>query len=154
MIDRIDLTVHPIVLELTAKRKPRTGLEGKFSVYYAAAIAIVAGRASEAQFSDAAVNDPATIALRDRVETTVDKSLAQDQAKVTIKLTDGRTFDRFITHAVGSVEVPMTDRQLEAKFTDLVAGILPDDHARRLMDLCREAERLDDAGDIGRAAAA
>lgn len=154
MIDRIDLAVHPIVLELTSKRTLRTGLEGKFSVYYAAAIAIVAGRAGEAQFSDTTVNDPATVALRDRVETTVDKTLAQDQARVTIKLKDGRTLDRFITHAVGSVEVPMTDAQLEAKFTDLAAGILPADRMRRLMDLCRGAERLEDAGDIGRAASA
>ncbi len=33
-------------------------------------------------------------------------------------------------------------------------GILPNDHARRLMDLCRRAERLEDAGDIARAASA
>jgi 2-methylcitrate dehydratase PrpD len=154
MIDRIDLSVHPVVLELTSKRNPRTGLEGKFSVYYAAAIAIIAGQAGEAQFSDAAVTDPVAIALRNRVETTIDKSLAQDQAKVTIKLKDGRVLDRFITHAVGSVEIPMTDRQLDAKFSNLVTGILPDDKARRLIDLCRSVETLDDAGDIARAAAA
>jgi 2-methylcitrate dehydratase PrpD len=154
MIDRIDLNVHPIVLELTSKRNPKTGLEGKFSVYYAAAIAIIAGQAGEAQFSNTAVTDPVAIALRDRVETTIDKSLAQDQAKVTIKLKDGRILDRFITHAVGSVEVPMTDPQLDAKFTNLVTGILPDDKARHLIDLCRNVERLDDAGDIARAAAA
>src|ERR1700722_18769465 len=64
MIDHIDLAVHPIVLELTSKRNPRTGLEGKFSVYYAAAIAIIAGQAGEAQFSDAAVTDPVAVALR------------------------------------------------------------------------------------------
>ena len=154
MIERIDLAVHPIVLELTSKRNPRTGLEGKFSVYYAAAIAIVAGRAGEAEFTDAAVTDPGTIALRNRVETVTDRTLAQDQARVTITLRDGRVLDRFVVHAVGSIEIPMTDRQLEAKFTGLVAGILPDDRVRPLMDLCREAERLADAGDIGRAASA
>lgn len=154
MIDRIDLGVHPIVLELTSKRTPRTGLEGKFSVYYAAAIAIVAGRAGERQFTDAQVRDPVVVALRDRVETTVDPSLAQDQARVKIQLKDGRALERFVAHAVGSVENPMTDAQLDAKFTDLVADILPADRARRLMELCRGAERLDDAGDIARAAAA
>ncbi|WP_158926803.1 MmgE/PrpD family protein [Acidisphaera sp. S103] len=154
MIDRIDLAVHPIVLELTSKRNPRTGLEGKFSVYYAAAIAVIAGQAGEAQFSDAAVTDPVAVALRDRVETTIGKSLAQDQARVTIKLKDGRVLNRFITHAVGSVQVPMTNQQLEAKFTNLVAGILPDDRARHLIDLCWNVERSDDAGDIARAAAA
>jgi len=154
MIDRIDLSIHPIVLELTSNRTPHTGLEGKFSVYYAAAIGIVAGRAGEAQFTDKPVRDPVVIALRDRVETTVDPSLGQDQARVKIRLKDGRTLDRFVAHAVGSVENPMTDARLDAKFADLAAGILPDDRARHLMKLCRDAEHLDDAGDIARAAAA
>ncbi len=154
MIDRIDLGVHPIVLELTSKRAPQTGLEGKFSVYYAAAVAIVAGRAGEQQFSDAAVRDPVVVALRDRVETAVDPSLAQDQARVKIRLKDGRVLERFIVHAVGSVEVPMSDAQLDAKFTDLAADILPADRTRQLMALCRGVEQLDDAGDIARAAAA
>ncbi len=153
MIDRIDLVVHPVVIELTSKRKPQTGLEGKFSVYYAAALGIVVGKAGEAQFSDAAVRDPAVIAVRDRVETVVDPSLGQDQARVTIRLKDGRVLERFVAHAVGSVENPMSDAALAAKFSDLVAGILADDRARRLMELCAGAERLDDAGDIARAAA-
>lgn len=152
MIQRIDLAIHPIVLELTSKRRPQTGLEGKFSVYYAAAVGMVAGRAGEAQFSDAAVRDPVVTALRDRVETAVDPSLGQDQALVTVRLTDGRVLERFVVHAVGSVENPMSDAQLAAKFFDVVAGILPDDRARRLMDLCRNAGQLEDAGDIARAA--
>jgi 2-methylcitrate dehydratase PrpD len=154
MIDRIDLGIHPIVLELTSNRTPRTGLEGKFSVYYAAAIGIVAGRAGEAQFSDAQVRDPVVMALRDRVETAVDPSLTQDQARVKIRLKDQRVLERFVAHAVGSVDNPMSDAALDAKFTDLASGILPDDQARRLLALCRGAERLDDAGDIARAAAA
>jgi 2-methylcitrate dehydratase PrpD len=153
MVDGIDLVVHPIVMELAAKRAPETGLEGKFSVYYAAAISIVAGRAGEHQFSYAGVADPEVIALRDRVTTVVDPGLAQDQARVTIRLRDGRVLRRFVAHALGSVENPLSDRQLEAKFTDLVAGILPDDRAARLMALCRQAEGLEDAGDIARAAA-
>jgi 2-methylcitrate dehydratase PrpD len=153
MIDRIDLGIHPIVLELTSNRTPRTGLEGKFSVYYAAAIGIVAGRAGEAQFSDAQVRDPVVMALRDRVETAVDPSLTQDQARVKIRLKDQRVLERFVAHAVGSVENPMSDAALDAKFADLASGILPDDQARRLLALCRDAERLEDAGDIARAAA-
>jgi 2-methylcitrate dehydratase PrpD len=153
MIDRIDLGVHPIVMELTSKRQPRTGLEGKFSVYYAAAIAIVAGRAGERQFSDAAVNDPQVTGVRDRVVATIDPSLAQDQARVKIRLKDGHEVERFVEHAVGSVEVPLSDPQLEAKFLDLAEGILPSDRARRLIELCRTAEQLDDAGHVARAAA-
>src|SRR5258706_16419349 len=35
-IERVDVQIHPIVLELTGKRTPRTGLEAKFSVYHSA----------------------------------------------------------------------------------------------------------------------
>ena len=44
----IELEVHPLVLELTGKKTPRTGLEGKFSVYHSAAVAIIDGAAGEA----------------------------------------------------------------------------------------------------------
>ena len=43
--------VHPLVLELTGKKTPQTGLESKFSVYFAAALAIVRGSAGHAATS-------------------------------------------------------------------------------------------------------
>ena len=54
----IALTVHPLVLELTGKTEPRTGLEGKFSVYHSCAAAIVHGRCGEHEYSDEVVTDP------------------------------------------------------------------------------------------------
>ena len=68
-IDHIDLRVHPLVLELTGKKNPQIGLEGKFSVYHSVAVAIIDGAAGEKQYSERAVRDPKTIALRDRVTT-------------------------------------------------------------------------------------
>ena len=47
-IERVELAVHPLVLELTGKRAPRSGLEGKFSVYHACAAALLFGQAGEA----------------------------------------------------------------------------------------------------------
>ena len=57
---------------VTAIKDPKTGLEGKFSVYHAAAVALVDGAAGERQFSDEAVRVPAIVALRRRVVPTVD----------------------------------------------------------------------------------
>jgi 2-methylcitrate dehydratase PrpD len=66
-IDTINLRVNPLVLELTGKKAPTAGLEGKFSIYHAVAVAIVEGAAGEKQFSDRAVQDPVIVALRTRV---------------------------------------------------------------------------------------
>lgn len=154
LIERIDLDVEPMVLELTGKRTPATGLEGKFSIYYVAALAIVAGRAVEADFADVMVRRADLVALRERVTATADPQVGKAQARVRIRLKDGRMLERFVEHALGSLERPMSDRALEAKLVELASGILPADRTRRLIDLCRGAEGLADAGDIGRAAAA
>lgn len=152
-IQRIDLGVHPLVLELTGKKTPQTGLEGKFSVYYAAALAIVKGAAGEHEFSDELVRDPAIVQLRDRVTATVDPSVAEAQVKIAITLKDGRRLEQFVDKVIGSLENPLSDSAIEFKFLDLSNGILPEAQARKMIDLCWNAEKLADAGEIARAAA-
>jgi len=153
-IERIDLSVHPLVLELTGKRAPQTGLEGKFSIYYAAAIAIVAGAAGPKQFSDALVRDPAVVALRDRVTATVTPGIGEAQVKAVITLKDGRRVEQSIEHVVGSVERPMSDADLDRKFLDLADGVIMPAQARKLLDLCRSVDRLPQAGELASTAAA
>lgn len=153
-IERIELKVHPLVLELTGKKTPQAGLEGKFSVYHAVAAAMVFGRVGEVEFSDRAVRDPATVALRARVNTTVDSAIAEDQVRIAVVLKDGRRLEKYVEHAVGSAKNPMTDAQLEGKFRGLAEGILPPERVRKLMDLCWNVERQPQAADLARAAAA
>jgi len=151
-IEHIDLRVHPLVLELTGKRTPQAGLEGKFSVYHAVAAAIVYGRVGEPQFSDQAVRDATTIALRDRVTAVIDRTIAEDQVRVAITLKDGRRLEKYIEHAVGSAKNPMTDAQLEAKVAGLAEAILPPDRIRNLTGLCWNIEKLPQASKIAVAA--
>jgi len=151
-IDRVELKVHPLVLELTGKKTPQAGLEGKFSVYHAAAAAIVEGAAGEQQFSDSAVRNPVIAGLRDRVVAVVDPSIKEDQVRITIILKDGKRLEKYVEHAVGSVTNPMSDKDLEAKFAGQADGILPADQARRAMDLCWDIETLPDAAALAEAA--
>jgi 2-methylcitrate dehydratase PrpD len=153
-IERIELRVHPLVLELTGKKTPQTGLDGKFSVYHATAAAIVEGAAGEQQFSDATVRNPQIVMVRDRVSTVVDPAIKEDQVRIAITLKDGRKLEKYVEHAVGSVHNPMSDRDLEAKFTGQSDGVLPAAQARRVMDLCWDIESLPNAGALAEAASA
>ena len=150
-VERVELTVNPNVIELTGKKTPQDGLEGKFSVYHAAAIALIEGAAGERQFSDRAVRDPVVVALRGRVVAAPDPSIREEQVRVAILMKDGRRLEKSIEHAIGSLERPMSDAALEAKFAGLAEGILPADRTRRLMDLCRHVDDLPDAGALARA---
>jgi 2-methylcitrate dehydratase PrpD len=151
-IERIDLRVHPLVIELTGKKTPQIGLEGKFSIYHAVAIAIIDGAAGEKQFSDAKVRDPKTVELRDKVNAIVDPNIKPEQVDMTITLKDGRKLHKYIEHAIGSTQVPMTDQQLETKFSDLADGILTQQQTRALIDKCWHVEQLDSASEIATAA--
>ena len=151
-IDHIDLRVNPRVLAATGKKTPQDGLEGKFSIYHAVAVAIVEGAGGEKQFSDRAVRDPVVVALSAKVNPVVDASVKLDQVDLIIKLKDGRSPHKFIQHAIGSVAAPMSDSALEAKFIDLADGILLSAQIRRLLDTCWNVEKLPDAAAIAKAA--
>lgn len=111
------------------------------------------GAAGEREFSDALVRDPSIVALRDRVTATVDPSVGEAQVKIAITLKDGRRLEKSIEKVIGSLENPLSDAAIEAKFLDLSGGILPPAQARKMIDLCWNAEKLANAGEIAKAAA-
>jgi 2-methylcitrate dehydratase PrpD len=150
-IESISLRVHPLVLELTGKRAPQAGLEGKFSVYHSCAVAIIHGAAGEAQYSDEAVRDPRVIALRDKVTAAEEQGVREDQVHVAIRLKGGKVVERFVEHAVGSLDRPMSDSDLEAKFRGLADGILSSAETDALIRLCWSVGGLKDVGEVARA---
>jgi hypothetical protein len=60
---------------------------------------------------------------------------------------------KHIENAIGSLEKPLSDAALEAKFADLADGILPGTQAQKLMQLCWSLERAADVGAIAQAGA-
>ena len=58
---------------------------------------------------------------------------------------------KHIEHTIGSSQNPMTDAQLEAKFTALAEEILPARRVRRLMDLSWNIATLPRAAELARA---
>ena len=144
IIERVDLRVHPLVLELTGKTTPRTGLEGKFSVYHACAAGLALGRAGEGEFSDTMVARADLVALRERIHAVVDPTIAEDAADVAITLNDGRTLHLRVEHAVGSLERPLDDAALARKFHGLADPVLGAERAARLRERIAELSRAAD----------
>jgi 2-methylcitrate dehydratase PrpD len=135
-VERIELRVHSLVLELTGKKEPQDGLQGKFSVYHGCAAGLVFGRAGEGEYDDAIVNREDVVALRRKVVATVDDSIDEAAADVTAVLKDGRREHVFVEHAIGSLERPMTDANLEAKFRSLAEPVIGAGRTGRLIAAC------------------
>jgi 2-methylcitrate dehydratase PrpD len=133
----IALKVHPLVLELTGKTAPRTGLEGKFSVYHSCAAAIVHGRCGEHEYSDECVADTTIIGLRQKVTAVVQPGIHEHQVDATLTTTDGRVLHLFVENAIGSLGRPLTDQELDAKLTDLCDPIIGPSGSRALIAAAR-----------------
>lgn len=144
-VAEIELQVFPTVLDLTAKKEPRTGLEGKFSIYFSVAIALIEGNARESQFADEKVSRPDVVALRDKVRAVAEPRLRKNQAIVTVRTVDGRELVERVEAATGTPGNPMSDDELVGKFLDLALRILPRDKAEQLVDQVWRLERLEDA---------
>ena len=153
-IEKVTLRVNPLVIKLTGKKTPQTGLEAKFSIFYISAASIIEGVAGPNQFTDEAVQDPETIALRDRVEATIDENVSEEEAFVSITLKNGKVVDIHIEHAIGSVQRPLTTEQLEHKFADQAQSALPMSQIEDVMAMCWEIDSLDAISELSRAAAA
>jgi aconitate decarboxylase len=130
-IEKISLRVHPLVVELTSKKRPRDGLEAKFSVFHGCAVGLLYGKAGPAQYADEVVTSTEVISVRDKVDIEADTSLAADEAYLSLDHSDGTKLEKHIAHAVGSLQVPMTDEQLTAKFIDQVSLVIGKDAATR-----------------------
>jgi 2-methylcitrate dehydratase PrpD len=133
-IERLDLKVHPLVMELMGKPSPSMGLEGKFSVYHCCAVALIFGQAGESQFTDTVVNRPDVLALRSKVHPVMTEGIGEASAEVTAHLKDGRQIHTVIEHAIGSLERPMSDADLTAKFHSQVDDVLGNAKAKALSD--------------------
>jgi 2-methylcitrate dehydratase PrpD len=143
-IESIDGYVHDYVRTTTGLTEPRTGLEGKFSIYHVLAVALADGAALPDQFSDERVADPAVAALRERVHVHTDDAAHKDSARVVLTLRDGRTLERHVAHNLGTPDNPMSDGQLEEKFIGLATPVLGTVRAKQVAGECWRLLELSD----------
>lgn len=149
MVESIDVGVARHTFERIVFRVPQNGLQGKFSMPYLLARAIIDGRLFLDAFTDSAVRDENVLRLAERVQMRLDPdlqptALGSRPCKVTIRLRDGRSFSRQIDYAKGSREAPMTAEELKEKFVGCARQALDDSSIERIIEDVEHLETLQD----------
>jgi 2-methylcitrate dehydratase PrpD len=149
MIESIDVGVARHTFERIVFRVPENGLQGKFSMPYLLARAIIDGRLFLDAFTDSAVRDENVLRLAEKVQMHLDPdlrptALGSRPCKVTIRLRDGRSFSRQIDYAKGSRESPMTAEELKQKFVGCARQALDDSSIERIIEDIEHFETLQD----------
>jgi 2-methylcitrate dehydratase PrpD len=128
--------------------RPQTGLEAKFSMQFAMASSLVAGRVGLGELTDDFVQRPDVQALMPKVA--VEPDDREDPARpgaapydvVVIETRDGRTLESArVTLERGSPEIPLTTDELWTKFASCLVAGNPELAARAVFDALMSLER-------------
>ncbi len=147
-IKAVRVRVAPLVLDLCNKRELRQGLDSKYSIYHAAAIGLVRGRAGLQEFTDEAANDPVLKQIRERVVPEGDPAITEDQSHIEVELTNGEKITRFVRESLGNLRRPLSDQQLEEKFRDQAVPRLGAERVEKVIQLCWSLDELNDVNQI------
>ena len=137
-VARIDVGVNSHVPNALIHTRPRTALEGKFSLQFQMAIGVLERAAGIRQFTDEKVRDPRTRALMERVVVHVDPEIdvqGYNEMRMTVRitLTDGRVLAGRADAARGHPRKPMSRADLEAKFLECAELVMPRAQAETLL---------------------
>jgi 2-methylcitrate dehydratase PrpD len=112
-------TVHRLWEPLAAKQKPANGYAGKFSQPYCIATAFVRGNVGLSDFSEAAVHDPAVLAVAGKVRYQIDPNNPYPKnftGHIRVTLRDGSVVEERQPYMRGGAQEPLTRADIQDKF--------------------------------------
>lgn len=146
-LDIMTVTVTgPPLLVARADRPVETERDAKVSVHHSVATVFLFNAAGLREYSSEMVRHPEVVAIRSKVRTAVDSAIPLGGARVTVCTVGGDVVSEEVVHARGSLELPMSDAEIENKVRNLAAW------GAKHCDVDRMIEaiwNLDGAADVG-----
>jgi len=144
-ITRVDIGVSDVVTSTLNHPEPKTGLAGKFSVAFPLALALIERKVGLGDFTDDKVNDPKIVALMKKITVRADSGLQESggnevTAKLSVDLQDGRRLERMATLEKGQAQTWISETELQEKFRQCAARVLPMEQVDRAFDLVLRIE--------------
>jgi len=152
-VESVEIGVDPIVPTILIYDRPSSGLEGKFSMPFCAAAALVHGQVGLETFEASPIADPAIVAMQARITMRIDPALDASappltQARVTVRLRDGRVLTASANGARGYHDRPASDDELAAKFMSCATQAMSESRAAAALAALRDIESVADVRKI------
>jgi len=135
------------ILADPSKYDPHSKETADHSLPYGVAVAIVDRQVTPAQFTMAKINDPRIRAQLRKVEVIGDAEIekvfpALQRVQVTIVTVGGGRFSKQLDYPKGDARNPLSDREVEEKFTALADGVLTRPRQKQVIDAIWNLENL------------
>jgi 2-methylcitrate dehydratase PrpD len=148
-VEDIEVAVDSITPTVLIHAQPATGLEGKFSMQFCVAAAVADGRVGIDTFERDRLQDRRVAALMPRVTMRADSTLngmgpPLTEARLVIRLRDGRTLTARASGARGYPGRPASDAELARKFLTCARRTISDESAEASLAMLRDLDALTD----------
>jgi 2-methylcitrate dehydratase PrpD len=152
-VAKLEVDVHPDLLNTVRFHKPTQGFRGKFSLDYVLAAMLLDARVDLDSFSDGYCNAPRMRASLDKVQINTHPEWGDDQASrrkspVTITMKDGRKLTKMVEKVRGSPGNPMTRDELVAKYHGCASRVLKGERLERSIIALENLEKLASVGEL------
>lgn len=153
-IDSITVKTYEIaVKQCFNTKKPANVVEAQLCIPYTVAVAWLDGAASAKQFTEQRIQDPALLALADKVDVVSDPVFTARYpqnwgCELVLRTTDGREYSKTIPNAKGDAANPLTGIDLIAKFKALTADKLTSAKQDKIIELVNNLESCGDVSEL------
>jgi len=146
-VERIDVGVDAVTPTVLIYDRPASGLEGKFSLPFCAAAAVVNRSVGIETFEESQLREPRIASLQSRVNMSVDDTLDRSappltQARVKVVLKNGKALTADANGARGYPERPATDDQLKTKFKSCATRVMSSVQAHEALTALRNLDAV------------
>ncbi len=133
-----------------AKKYPRNGESADHSAFYTNAIAIKERNFGPDSFKPEKFTDPVVLDLIEKMTVEADPNMPEYgfEGSSEIITKDGRRFFKHIITPHGTGDDPLTDRELEEKFTGMANKYMDKSHIKKIFDTVWNMEKLSNIGEL------
>jgi len=160
-VEQVDVYGEELLPRVLVYHQPLTGYEGKYSLEYVVAAAIIDREITAETFTDSEVNRPVAQTFLKKIHGRVrsDAEWADMRihpwnhpAQVVIRLKDGRSYSGEAPCARGYPDMQLTAEEIIAKYRSCSGLVLPEERLSRLSKIVLNLEDCTDVTDVVRLA--
>jgi 2-methylcitrate dehydratase PrpD len=139
-IERIELTLNPLAVQLTSRPNPTTRNQAMVSLQHWTAVSLIYKAAGIGQLAESILRDPLVAALRAKITMKTDDAVGREAATARIVFKDGKALQANVKDCRGSAGRPLTDDDISVKTLDQLRVAFSAADAERIVAECWKIE--------------
>jgi len=147
-IKSVKIYSNQLALNIAGKTEPKTALEGKFSVPYCVANALLRDDTGLQAFTDEKVNDPEIKDFMKKISLSLDEGLEPMEARVEIETNRGKIYSRSSNVFREIPKLEEKRSRIKSKFSNMCGPVLGDKKTESLIEVVLSLEQVDNMEDF------